>query len=131
VLGHYCRQCLVDCAPFPLKGGEGGRGGSDGRVYPGKPGERLEPIPAPAYLEFDPDWVSPPGETIKDMMAEKGLESVDVAIQLDLDDCEFTELLIGRAELTDELAAKLASVLGGTEQFWKQREADYRKALQR
>ena len=42
VLGHYCQPCLAKGAPFPLKGGEGGRGSSDGRIHPGKPGERLE-----------------------------------------------------------------------------------------
>lgn len=84
----------------------------------------------PATDEFVPDWVSLPGDTIADIMAEHELDAADVAKQLGLSEPEFSDLLLG-APLTDELAEKLPSVLGGTAQFWRTREQQYRDGLNR
>jgi plasmid maintenance system antidote protein VapI len=79
---------------------------------------------------FVPDWVSPPGDTIADIVGERELDAAEVAKQLGLSEPEFGDLLLG-ATLTDELAEKLAAVLGGTAQFWRTREQQYRDGLKR
>lgn len=76
-------------------------------------------------------WISPPGETIEDVLEEKGWTKAEFAKRLDCSTKHVSLLLSGKAPLTDDLAMALASVLGGTAAFWLEREARYREALKR
>jgi len=79
-------------------------------------------------LEFAPDWFSPPGDTIADLLEEKGWQCADVATRAGFTP-EFVEALIqGRAPLTAETAQRLSAILGGTVEFWLAREGKYREA---
>lgn len=75
------------------------------------------------------EWISPPGETIEDVLEEKGWTKAEFAKRLGFSGKHVSQLLTGKAPLTEDLAMALASVLGGTATFWLEREARYREAL--
>lgn len=79
-----------------------------------------------AYL---PDWISVPGETIQDLIQERGLGLSDLASRMDLTLDRVKALMSGNTQITNNLAQQLASTLGATKDFWLQRERKYREAL--
>lgn len=76
---------------------------------------------------FNPSWRSPPGDTIKDILAERGLTLDDLALQLAKPTAYVEVLLTGEAQITPEIATDLAKVLGASPQFWLNRDANFRK----
>jgi HTH-type transcriptional regulator/antitoxin HigA len=78
---------------------------------------------------FTPDWASPPGDTIRDMLRAQGLSTRWLATRIGHPHGMICSLLAGTDPLSEELAADLAVVIGGTKEFWVTREAQYRAAL--
>lgn len=83
------------------------------------------------HSTFSPDWVSSPGDTIEDLLEERDWTKTELARRLGVTKKHLNELLRGRATLSADMAARLAMVLGSTEEFWLRREAQYRAGLQR
>lgn len=79
--------------------------------------------------EFIPDWASPPGDSIKDLMDAWDIDESELCMLLEITECD--KLLKGEMEISGELAEKLATYLGGTKQFWLNRENIYRDDLKR
>lgn len=71
---------------------------------------------------------SPPGDTIKDALKEKGVSQDDflISMQGTLTHVESLLLLEGKTAITLPVAEKLTEVLGSSVQFWLTREAQYR-----
>ncbi len=80
---------------------------------------------------FAPDWISPPGETIDDLLDERHWTQAELAERAGFTRKHVNDLIKGRATITAETAGRLDRVLGGTSQFWLTREAQYRAALER
>lgn len=80
---------------------------------------------------FQPSRVSPPGETIEDLLEEKGWTATEFAERMAYTPKHVNELLHGRASITADTALRLESVLGSTAQFWLNRESQYRETLAR
>lgn len=80
---------------------------------------------------FSPDWVSPPGDTIMDLMEERDWSQVELACRLGFSTKHLNQLIKGKAALTDDTALRLERVLGSTANFWLNREAKYRERLAR
>lgn len=78
---------------------------------------------------FAPDWASPPGDTIADLLEERGWSQQELAQRLDYSEKHVSQLINGKVPLTEEAAARLASVLGAPVGFWLKREAQYREQL--
>jgi HTH-type transcriptional regulator/antitoxin HigA len=78
---------------------------------------------------FTPDWVSPPGETIADLLEERDWTQVQLAERLGYTTKHISLLINGKASITEETALKLERVLGSTTAFWLNREAQYRAQL--
>jgi HTH-type transcriptional regulator/antitoxin HigA len=78
---------------------------------------------------FDPDWVSPPGHTIADLLDARQLTLRDLAELLTMPIDEAERLIQGNLELTLEIAERLAAAFGASSVFWRRREAKYRKRL--
>ncbi len=78
-----------------------------------------------------PDWISSPGETILDVLDERGWSQADLAARMDYTPKHINLLIKGKAGITEEAALKLERVLGSTAGFWLNREAQYREALAR
>lgn len=75
--------------------------------------------------DFDPDWVSPPGHTIADIMTEKAIGRAKAAQMLEMSFVAFLHLLRGHYRITIGLARKLTEHFGGSVEFWMERERLY------
>ncbi len=82
-------------------------------------------------LEHIPDWISPPGETILDILDEKGWTQTELAERTDFTRKHINQLVKGKAPINQETALKLERVLGSSVGFWLSREAQYREILAR
>jgi len=80
---------------------------------------------------FTPDWVSPPGDTIADVLEERDWTQAELAERLGYTTKHISLLINGKAPINEETALKLERVLGSTAAFWLRREAQYRAALAR
>ena len=80
---------------------------------------------------FAPDWVSPPGDTILDMVEERGWTQAELAVRLGFSPKHVNQVIKGKAPLTEESALRLAQVLGPSAGFWLTREAHYREQVVR
>ena len=80
---------------------------------------------------FQPNWASPPGETIQEIMSEKKITIYDFAEKADVGIKFVNSLLSGNATITGALADRLADILGADSQFWLNREAQYREDVER
>ena len=81
--------------------------------------------------KFDPQWVSPPGDTILDLLEERGWPQSEFAERTAYTPKHVSLLVNGKAPITEDTAFRLERVLGGTAQFWLSREANYREAIAR
>jgi HTH-type transcriptional regulator/antitoxin HigA len=77
--------------------------------------------------EFQPDWASPPGETIAQVLERQGLSPLQFAERIGRTAEEAEQLLIGNEKITVETAQKLERLLGGSAAFWMIRESHYRE----
>lgn len=80
---------------------------------------------------FAPDWVSPPGETILDIIEERGWTQAELAQRLGFSPKHVNQLIKGKVPLTEDAAIRLERVLGSTVGFWLAREARYRERCAR
>ena len=76
---------------------------------------------------FAPDWVSPPGETVLDMLEERRWTQAQLAERLGFSSKHVNQLIKGKVPLSEDAAIRLQNVLGGTVGFWLKREALYRE----
>lgn len=81
--------------------------------------------------DFAPDWVAVPGESINDLLEERGWTQADLATRTGFTTKHVNLLLKGKAPITEETALKLERVLGSTARFWLNLEAQYREHLAR
>ncbi|ATQ42434.1 ImmA/IrrE family metallo-endopeptidase [Caulobacter mirabilis] len=82
-----------------------------------------------AAERFSPDWVSPPGDTIRDALACRDLTPDFLCQELGLSRTATDKLLVGDLFIDTELADGLATTLGASRQFWLSREFLYRERL--
>ena len=80
---------------------------------------------------FTPDWASPPGDTVLDMIEERGWTQADLAARLGFSPKHVNQVVKGKVPLTEEAALRLAQVLGTSAGFWLTREARYRERVVR
>lgn len=78
---------------------------------------------------FSPDWASPPGDTIIDLMEEKDWTKAELARRLGFTTGYLNQLLKGNISITQDSALRLERVLGSSAKFWLNREAIYRERL--
>jgi len=93
--------------------------------------ENAAPVAAPMAAPFTPDWVSPPGDTMADLLEEKGWSQRELANRTGYTTKHISLLINGKASISEETALKLERVLGSTARFWMNREALYRESIAR
>lgn len=81
--------------------------------------------------EFAPNWGSPPGETLSDILEERGITQKELSLKLGRSDKNLSQIVNGKAPITPDLALDLERVLGTPAHFWNNREARYREWLSR
>ena len=75
------------------------------------------------------DWISPPGDTIADVLKERGWSTRVFAENACIPLAQAERLISGDAPIDEATAATLSRVLGSTSRFWIAREAHYRARI--
>ncbi|WP_431049332.1 ImmA/IrrE family metallo-endopeptidase [Roseateles sp. L2-2] len=78
---------------------------------------------------FAPDWVSPPGDTILDVLEERGWTQQQLADRLGFSLKHVNQLIKAKVPLSEDAAVRLHNVVGGSIGFWLTREAQYRERV--
>lgn len=81
--------------------------------------------------DFQPDWASPPGATIAELLEAQSVSHEQFAKLLDRSLADVNDLLEGRATITIGLARRLHAVLGASVEFWVTRDVQYRADAKR
>ena len=80
--------------------------------------------------KYMPDFVSPPGETIVEILKERGITRNEFANRMGLSKKIVNQLIKGKVEITIRIAYKMGLILGvPTARFWIDRERLYRESL--
>jgi HTH-type transcriptional regulator/antitoxin HigA len=80
---------------------------------------------------FRPDYVSPPGDTLRDRLTELNVSQAELAARAGLSTKHVNQIMQGLAPITLETAIVLERITGMPASFWNRREADYREGLLR
>lgn len=80
---------------------------------------------------FQPDYAIPPGETLRELLDEKGLSQSDLARRTGMAEKTISQIMTGDAPISLDTATKLELVLGTPASFWNSRELAYRESLAR
>jgi plasmid maintenance system antidote protein VapI len=83
----------------------------------------------PDKKAFNPDWVSPPGDTIADILEERSYSQLEFAQRMGHTLKLANKLLKSRVPISNETAQKLELVLGATADFWMARDTQYRGTI--
>lgn len=84
-----------------------------------------------AMADFAPDWISAPGDTIADLLEERGWTQADFATRTGFTKKHVHLLLQGKAPVSEDTALRLERVLGSSVRFWMNLETQYREQLLR
>ena len=85
----------------------------------------------PIQNQYVPDVVSPPGETLLEILEDRGMSQAELAERTGRPKKTINEIIKGKAALTPETAIQLELVLGTPASFWNNREQNYRDWLAR
>lgn len=80
---------------------------------------------------WTPDVPVAPGETIREILQERGITQADFATRMGRSEKFISQLVNGKAPITYETALELERVLGVPSSFWNAAEATYRDLLER
>lgn len=80
---------------------------------------------------YAPSAVSPPGETLGEMLDERSLAQAELARRMNRPVNAINEIVLGAKEITQDTAIELERVLGVPAHFWLARESRYREHLAR
>lgn len=86
---------------------------------------------AKTEYRWTPDVAVAPGETIREILDERGITQADFAIRLGKTEKFVSQLVNGKASLTHDSAIALERALGVPSAFWNAAEAQYRDLLAR
>jgi len=80
---------------------------------------------------FQPDYVSPPGDTVADLLEQVGMTQTELAQRLGVSLKHTNQIVKGSASVSAELALGLEKVFGVSADFWLNRESFYRADMAR
>ncbi len=80
----------------------------------------------PGQTAYAPEEISPPGETLRDLLEEKGITQAELATRMGRPRKTIHEIIAGKAAITHETALQLGLVTGVAAGFWNARERRYR-----
>lgn len=78
-----------------------------------------------------PESVSPPGETLAELLMEKGMSQKELAERCGRPEKTINEIIKAKAAITSETALQFERVLGTPAEFWNIRESHYREFIAR
>lgn len=80
---------------------------------------------------YFPDFVTPPGDTLAELLEERGMTQSELSQRLGRPIKTINEIVRGKKALTAETALQLELVLGTPAEFWLNREYRYQEYLSR
>lgn len=83
------------------------------------------------YPLGDTDYAVSPGETLQELLEERGMSQRDLARRTGLSPKHVNKLLHGLVPLSADVAVRLERVIGTPARLWNQLEANYRSDLER
>jgi HTH-type transcriptional regulator / antitoxin HigA len=81
--------------------------------------------------QYKPDSVTPPGETLLELLDEHGMLQVELAERMGRPKKTISEIINAKATITPDTALQLENVFGVPAHFWMRRELDYQEFLAR
>ena len=81
--------------------------------------------------QYEPDAVSPPGDTLQETIDALGMTQAELAERTGRPKKTINEIINGKAAITHESALQFERVLGVPASFWNNRELQYREFLTR
>lgn len=75
--------------------------------------------------EFKPDYVSPPGDTIREIMRDNEITPTDIMEHCGIELAEFCRLILGGLKITDDIAEGLENASNVPAKFWLKRQFNY------
>ena len=79
--------------------------------------------------EYQPDYVSAPGETLLETLETIGMSQAELAKRMGRPIKTINEIIQGKAAITAKTALQLEQVLAVPASFWLKREHHYQEAL--
>jgi HTH-type transcriptional regulator/antitoxin HigA len=79
--------------------------------------------------KYKPDVVSPPGETLQDLLEQHNLSQADLAERMGCPEKSINEIIQGKSAITPETSLQVQLVFKVPAHFWLTREAEYRAWL--
>lgn len=77
-------------------------------------------------MSWQPDWTSPPGETLEELIEMRGWTQAHLARELGWSLKHINQVVKGRTGISVELALALERLDFATARFWLHRDADWR-----
>ena len=81
--------------------------------------------------QYRPEVVSAPGETLAEVLADRGMSQAELAERMGRPKKTISEIIGGKAELMPETALQLERVLSVPASFWSNLERNFRDSLAR
>jgi addiction module HigA family antidote len=79
--------------------------------------------------QYKPDYVAPPGETLLELLEERGMSQAELADHIDSSKKTINEIIKGKTIITPDIAVQLERVLNVPASFWNNLECLYREHL--
>lgn len=79
--------------------------------------------------EYNPDYVSAPGETLYDVLVSMNMSQADLSRRTGLPVKKINEIIKGQSAITPATALRFEKVLGISADFWNNREKQYDKHI--
>lgn len=80
---------------------------------------------------YQPDFVTPPGDTLAELLEERGMTQSDLAQRMGRPLKTINEIIRGKKQITAETALQLETVLGAAAHVWLNLERQYQEHLAR
>lgn len=80
-------------------------------------------------MSFSPNWVSLPGDTIKNILEFKGSNIAEFSASINKPSSFVEDLIKGLEFIDNDIAESLSKQLGFDKEFWLKREENYRNKL--
>lgn len=84
-----------------------------------------------AENEFQPDYISPPGDLLFEILESLGMTQAELASRMGRPKKTINEIIQGKTAITPDTALQLERSLGTPASFWLSRESQYQEALAR
>jgi HTH-type transcriptional regulator/antitoxin HigA len=83
------------------------------------------------HYTYEPDYEVPPGETLNEVLSEKGMTQAELARRAGLSAKHVNQISLGLAAISPEIALRLERVTNVPARLWINLEADYQVARTR